>query len=49
MVISLLCAGLTDMPFDMEAENLRRIHEDSQGSELGAFFSAVDIGSFYFA
>lgn len=46
MVISLLCAGLTDMPFDMEAENLRRIHEDSQGSELGAFFSAVDIGRF---
>lgn len=45
-VISLICCGLTGMPFDMEMENLRRIHENHAGSALSAFFAAIDISAF---
>ncbi len=45
-VISLICCGLTGMPFDMEEENLRRISDDHAGSALSAFFAAVDIAAF---
>lgn len=45
-VISLICCGLTGMPFDMEEENLRRIQDDHAGSALSAFFAAIDISAF---
>ena len=46
IVISLICAGLTGVPFDMEEENLRRIQDLSAGSELSAFFTVIDISAF---
>ena len=46
IAISLICAGLTGVPFDMEEENLRRIKDYSVGSELSAFFSVIDISKF---
>jgi LDH2 family malate/lactate/ureidoglycolate dehydrogenase len=46
IVISLICAGLTGMPFDFEEENLRRISDLSAGSELAASLIAIDISKF---
>ena len=47
IVISLICAGLTGMPFDFEEENLRRISDLSAGSELAASLIAIDISKVY--
>ena len=46
IAISLISAGLTGMPFDFEAENLRRISDLSAGSELAASLIAIDISKF---
>ncbi len=46
MMISLISAGLTGMPFDMEEETFARIADEARGSAIGAFFVAVDIGAF---
>lgn len=46
MMISLMCCGLTGMPFDMEKETLERIHDLTAGSSMGAMFMAIDIRAF---
>lgn len=45
-MISLICCGLTGMPFDMEEENQRRIHDLTAGSAMASFFVAIDIQAF---
>lgn len=46
MMISLISCILSGMPFDMEEENLRRIHDLSLGSALSCMFLAIDISAF---
>ena len=46
IIISLICCGLTDMPFDMEEENQRRIHDAAAGSALADLFMAIDISPY---
>lgn len=46
MMISLMSCILSGMPFDMEEENLRRIHDLSLGSALACMFFAIDISAF---
>lgn len=46
ILISLICAGLGGVAFDMEEENLRRIKDLSAGSDLSHFFTVIDISAF---
>jgi LDH2 family malate/lactate/ureidoglycolate dehydrogenase len=46
MLISLLCAGLSDSYFDMEKELLRLEEDLSAGGNLSDFFTVIDIGAF---
>jgi LDH2 family malate/lactate/ureidoglycolate dehydrogenase len=46
MLISLLCAGLSDSYFDMEEEMLRLERDLSAGGGLSDFFTVIDIGAF---
>ncbi|MDI9505885.1 MAG: Ldh family oxidoreductase [Bacillota bacterium] len=46
IMIALITAGLGDVAFDMEEDNLRRILDDSAGSDLADLFVAIDISAF---
>lgn len=46
IMISLICCCLTGMPFDMEEENQRRIHDATAGSALADLFIAIDISPY---
>jgi LDH2 family malate/lactate/ureidoglycolate dehydrogenase len=46
MLISLLCAGLSDSYFDMEEEMLRLAKDHSAGGSISDFFTVIDIGAF---
>jgi LDH2 family malate/lactate/ureidoglycolate dehydrogenase len=46
MLISLLCAGLSDSYFDMEKEMLSLEKDLSAGGGLSDFFTVIDIGAF---
>ena len=46
ILISLISCILSGMSFDMEEENLRRIHDLSLGSALSCMFLAIDISAF---